>query len=48
MTELLRKHVFTDLLGWVRFMTKIEFQLRGTPHIHEVNWIPNAPDIYKI
>ena len=29
MVNKLRKEVFIDLFGWVRFMAKIEFQLRG-------------------
>lgn len=43
-----RKEVFIDLFGWVRFMAKIEFQLRGHPHLHEVDWIPEAPELLKL
>ena len=43
-----RKHIFEDLLGWMRYVAKIEFQMRGHPHVHEADWIPDGHDIYKI
>ena len=48
MINKLRKEVFIDLFGWVRFMAKIEFQLRGYPHLHEVDWIPEAPNLLRM
>lgn len=29
---------------WVRF----EWQHRGSPHIHGLAWLPNAPDVEKL
>ena len=43
-----RKHIFEDLLGWMRQVAKIEFQMRGHPHIHEADWVPNGHDIWKL
>ena len=36
------------MLGWIRYVAKIEFQHRGHPHLHEADWIPNGHDIYEI
>ena len=44
-----QKHVFEDLLGWVRWVQKIEFQHRGHPHIHAAEFLgKNGHDLYKI
>ena len=44
-----QKHVFEDLLGWVRWVYKIEFQHRGHPHIHAAEFLgKHGHDLYKI
>ena len=44
-----QKHIFEELLGWVRWVYKIEFQQRGHPHIHAAEFLgKNGHDLYKI
>ncbi len=35
------------LVGDVDYWWKIEFQLRGSPHVHMVIWCSNIPDFYS-
>ena len=43
-----KDHIFNDLLGWTRWAMKFEFQQRGYVHLHEIDWIPNGHDLWKI
>ena len=46
--EAQRTHIYEEIFGWIRYVAKIEFQMRGNPHIHEADWVPEGHDIYKI
>lgn len=46
--EAQRTHIYEEIFGWIRYVAKIEFQMRGHPHIHEADWVPEGHDIYKI
>ena len=43
-----KKHIFNDLLGWTRWVMKFEFQQRGQVHLHEIDFLPNGHDLFKI
>jgi hypothetical protein len=43
-----KEHIFNDLLGWTRWVMKWEFQQRGYVHLHEIAFLPNGHDLFKI
>jgi len=47
-TTQLKINLYKELFGWCDYVYKIEFQQRGAPHIHAIQWIPNSYDLFKI
>lgn len=43
-----KKHIYNDLLGWTRWVMKFEFQQRGYVHLHEIDFIPEGHDLFKM
>ena len=39
------KHFYTDVLGATDYWLRFEWQHRGSPHVHGLAWLPNAPHI---
>ena len=39
------KHFYTDVLGATDYWLRFEWQHRGSPHVHGLAWLPNAPNI---
>ena len=37
-----------DVLGATDFWFRYEWQHRGSPHVHGLAWLPNAPDVEKL
>ena len=41
-------HFYVDILHVVDYWVRFEWQHRGSPHIHGLAWLPNAPDVEKL
>ena len=39
---------YVDILGVTDYWIRFEWQHRGSPHIHGLAWLPNAPDVERI
>jgi len=39
---------YVDVLGATDFWFRFEWQHRGSPHVHGLAWLPNAPDVEKL
>ncbi len=42
------KTFYVDVLGATDYWFRFEWQHRGSPHVHGVAWLHNAPDIEKL
>lgn len=42
------KAFYVDVLGATDYWFRFEWQHRGSPHVHGVAWLQNAPDIEKL
>ncbi len=42
------KTFYVDVLEATDYWFKFEWQHRGSPHVHGVAWLHNAPDIEKL
>ena len=42
------KHFYQDVLGAKDYWLCFEWQHRGSPHVHGLAWLPNAPDVEQI
>ena len=39
------KAFYCDVLGCCDYWMRFEWQHRGSPHVHGLTWLPNAPDV---
>ena len=39
---------YTRVLGATNYWFRFEWQHRGSPHVHGLAWVPNAPDVEQI
>ena len=39
---------YVDILGATDYWMRFEWQHRGSPHVHGLAWLPNAPDVEKL
>ena len=39
---------YKRILGATDYWMRFEWQHRGSPHVHEVAWLPNAPDVEQL
>ena len=42
------KYFYQDVLGVKDYWLRFEYQHRGSPHVHGLAWLPNAPDIERL
>ena len=42
------KAFYVDVLGVTDYWMRFEWQHRGSPHVHGLAWLPNAPDVEQI
>ena len=40
------KCFYVDILGAKDYWLRFEWQHRGSPHVHELAWLPGAPDVH--
>ena len=46
--QLFMKAYYVDLLGAADYWMRVEYQHRGSPHIHGLVWLPNAPALERL
>ena len=39
---------YVGVLGATDYWVRFEWQHRGSPHVHGLAWLPNAPDVEKL
>ena len=42
------KAFYLDILGATDYWLRFEWQHRGSPHVHGLAWLPNAPDVDQL
>ena len=46
--QLFLRHFYVDVLGVTDYWFRFEWQHRGSPHIHGLAWLPDAPDVQRM
>ena len=42
------KVFYTGVLGATDYWLRIEWQHRGSPHVHGLAWLPDTPDVERL
>ena len=45
--QLFLRHFYVDVLGVTDYWLRFEWQHRGSPHVHGLAWLPDAPDVQR-
>ena len=46
--QLFLRHFYVNVLGVIDYWFRFEWQHRGSPHIHGLAWLPDAPDVQRM
>ena len=46
--QLFLRHFYVDVLGVTDYWFRFEWQHRGSPHVHGLAWLPDAPDVQRM